>query len=190
MKYSKASKNHKTRIVSIFVLTGIFVFVFAGHFFSRNILSGDSVYSIHTAMSIIKEKNLDLDEYEEIIKAKKNQFYCVKQIKGHYYFSYPVGASFLSIPLVYLIDKILPILVDSSPVLENYIRNRVTLPFGTILKVTNLRNGRSIKVRINDRGPYKGKRILDLSLGAAKKLQMIQDGVIEVELKIILLGGG
>ena len=87
-------------------------------------------------MSIIKEKNLDLDEYEEIIKAKKNQFYCVKQIKGHYYFSYPVGASFLSIPLVYLIDKILPILVDSSPVLENYIRNRVTLPFGTIDPLT------------------------------------------------------
>lgn len=41
-----------------------------------------------------------------------------------------------------------------------------TLPFGTIVKVTNVRNGKSIKVRINDRGPYVGKRVIDLSKAA------------------------
>lgn len=58
-----------------------------------------------------------------------------------------------------------------------------TIPFGTKVKVTNLKNGRSVKVRINDRGPYVKGRIIDLSRKAARKLGMLQDGVAPVKLK-------
>ena len=63
-----------------------------------------------------------------------------------------------------------------------------TLPFGTILEVTNLSNSRKCRVRINDRGPFIEGRIIDLSMGSAKKIDMIKDGVIKVELKIIKVG--
>lgn len=59
------------------------------------------------------------------------------------------------------------------------------LPFNTLVRVTNLNNHRSVVVRINDRGPFKPGRIIDLSKGAAQKLQMINDGVIPVKLEIL-----
>lgn len=55
-----------------------------------------------------------------------------------------------------------------------------SLPFGTILKVTNTANNKSVMVRINDRGPYVRGRMLDLSLGAAKMIGMTQKGVASV----------
>jgi len=58
-----------------------------------------------------------------------------------------------------------------------------TIPFGTKVKVINLKNGRSVKVRINDRGPFVKGRIIDLSRKAARKLDMLQDGVAPVKLK-------
>ncbi|ASZ10342.1 septal ring lytic transglycosylase RlpA family protein [Chitinophaga pendula] len=58
-----------------------------------------------------------------------------------------------------------------------------TLPFGTKVKVTNLANGRSIKVRINDRGPFVDGRIIDLSKKAARQLGMISTGVAPVEIR-------
>ena len=60
-----------------------------------------------------------------------------------------------------------------------------TLPFGTIVLVRNMKNGRELKVRINDRGPFVKGRIIDLSYGAAKKLGMIQDGIVAVRIRII-----
>jgi rare lipoprotein A len=51
-----------------------------------------------------------------------------------------------------------------------------SLPFGTKLRVTNKRNGKSVVVRINDRGPYVGGRMLDLSKGAAVQIGMIKTG--------------
>jgi rare lipoprotein A len=59
------------------------------------------------------------------------------------------------------------------------------LPFGTILEVLNPKNGESVIVRVNDRGPYKKGRVLDLSYEAAKKLGFIQKGVSEVKARII-----
>ena len=53
------------------------------------------------------------------------------------------------------------------------------------VRVTNLENGRSIVVRINDRGPFIPGRIIDLSPAAAKKLHMIHQGVIRVKLEIV-----
>jgi len=58
------------------------------------------------------------------------------------------------------------------------------LPLGTWVKVTNLRNGKWIVVRVNDRGPYVGKRILDLSYAAARMLEMNR-GLTKVRLDIV-----
>lgn len=58
-----------------------------------------------------------------------------------------------------------------------------TLPFGTKVKVTNLSNGRTIKVRINDRGPFVAGRIIDLSKKAARKLGMVNAGVSNVKIR-------
>jgi rare lipoprotein A len=56
------------------------------------------------------------------------------------------------------------------------------LPFGTKVKVTNTQNGKSITVRINDRGPFVPGRIIDLSKAAAKDIGMLQAGVIKVKI--------
>lgn len=53
-------------------------------------------------------------------------------------------------------------------------------PFGTLLKVTNITNGRQVVVRVNDRGPFRKGRIIDLSWGAAKELGMIAQGIAPV----------
>lgn len=58
-----------------------------------------------------------------------------------------------------------------------------TLPFGTIVKVTNLTNDRSVTVRINDRGPYAAGRIIDLSARAARDLGIAEDGVARVRIE-------
>jgi len=63
-----------------------------------------------------------------------------------------------------------------------------TLPFGTVVRVTNLNNGRSIDVRINDRGPFIKNRVIDLSKGAAQKIDMIREGVVPVRLQILTYG--
>ena len=60
-----------------------------------------------------------------------------------------------------------------------------TLPFGTLVRVTNRNNGRSVVVRINDRGPYVGGRVIDLSLGAASIVGMLGSGVAPVEISIV-----
>ena len=57
-----------------------------------------------------------------------------------------------------------------------------TYPFGTMLKVTNLRNNKSTIVKVNDRGPFAHKRIIDLSYAAAKQLGIVSRGVARVEL--------
>lgn len=65
-----------------------------------------------------------------------------------------------------------------------------TLPFGTVLEVRNLDNGLTTQVRINDRGPFKKNRIVDLSLTAARAIGMVGPGTARVELRTIVLGGG
>ena len=60
-----------------------------------------------------------------------------------------------------------------------------TLPLGTRVLVTNLDNGRTVEVRINDRGPFRKNRVLDLSYAAARQLGAVGEGVIPVTLKIV-----
>jgi rare lipoprotein A len=57
------------------------------------------------------------------------------------------------------------------------------LPFGSIVTVTHVKNGRSVKVRINDRGPFIKGRVIDLSYAAAKKLGMLSEGVARVRVR-------
>jgi rare lipoprotein A len=59
------------------------------------------------------------------------------------------------------------------------------LPFGTHVRVQNLKNGLDVIVRINDRGPYIDGRVIDLSPKAAKRLHMTQDGVVPVRLDVV-----
>lgn len=58
-----------------------------------------------------------------------------------------------------------------------------TLPLGTKVKVTNLKNGKSVRVRINDRGPFIEGRIIDLTRKAARKIDMITDGIAPVKIQ-------
>lgn len=60
-----------------------------------------------------------------------------------------------------------------------------TLPFNTRVRVTNLKNNKSVVVRINNRGPYIKGRIIDLSLAAAKQIQMTKAGVVPVKVEVL-----
>jgi len=60
-----------------------------------------------------------------------------------------------------------------------------TLPFGTRVRVTNLENGRSVVVRINDRGPWKKGRVVDLSYDAARELHMVGAGTTRVRVDVL-----
>ena len=60
-----------------------------------------------------------------------------------------------------------------------------SLPFGTEVRVTNLRNGRSVVVRVNDRGPFVGKRIADLSRAAAAQIGFMQRGVARARIAVL-----
>jgi len=60
-----------------------------------------------------------------------------------------------------------------------------TLPFGTEVKVTNLNNGKSVSVRINDRGPFVKGRIIDLSRAAFSQIADLDRGLVKVEIKVV-----
>lgn len=60
-----------------------------------------------------------------------------------------------------------------------------TIPFGARVQVINLKNNKSVVVRINDRGPWVKNRIIDLSYIAARDLDMIKDGLVKVKIKIL-----
>jgi len=60
-----------------------------------------------------------------------------------------------------------------------------TLPFGTTVKVTNLSNRKNILLRINDRGPYFGRRLIDVSWAAAKRLGFIYSGTTPVRIEVV-----
>lgn len=71
---------------------------------------------------------------------------------------------------------------------EVYKSSRLTaahrkLPFGTKVKVTNLANGKTVKVKINDRGPFVSGRIIDLTRAAAEKIDMVNAGVVKVKIR-------
>ncbi len=64
-----------------------------------------------------------------------------------------------------------------------------TYPFGTVLRVINTTNSREVIVRVNDRGPVKQSRVIDLSRRAAEDLRMTRDGVVRVRIEVLQWGG-
>jgi len=78
---------------------------------------------------------------------------------------------------------------------EKYKHNKLTgahktLPFGTIVRVTNIANGNTVNVEINDRGPYVDERIIDLSRAAAEKLGFVNLGIADVKIEVVDAGDG
>jgi rare lipoprotein A len=65
-----------------------------------------------------------------------------------------------------------------------------TLPFGTMVKVTNLGNNKSVEVRVNDRGPHGGSKakIIEITSRAAKEIDMIKKGKVEVQIEVVESG--
>lgn len=77
---------------------------------------------------------------------------------------------------------------------ETYDMNKLTaahltLPFDTMVRVTNVSNGRSVDLRINDRGPFLKNRVIDVSRAAARRLDMIAAGTAEVRVEVIAAPG-
>jgi rare lipoprotein A len=68
---------------------------------------------------------------------------------------------------------------------EDYTCAHRTLPFGTMIEVVNPVNKKWIIVRVNDRGPFSPKRVIDITFGAAKKIGMLNKGVIKIEAKVV-----
>jgi rare lipoprotein A len=60
-----------------------------------------------------------------------------------------------------------------------------TLPLGTVVKARNLQNNKELEVIINDRGPYVDHRIIDFSYGAAKELDMVEEGVVPIRIEVV-----
>lgn len=78
---------------------------------------------------------------------------------------------------------------------EKYKHSKMTaahrlLPFGTVVKVTNLSNNNTAEVRINDRGPFVQGRVIDLSKSAAEKLDFVHQGIAEVKIEVVDHGDG
>jgi len=65
-----------------------------------------------------------------------------------------------------------------------------TFPFGTKIRVTNLENNLVVIVRVNDRGPFKEGRMIDMSLGAAKEINLVKTGTARVRLEVLEWGDG
>jgi rare lipoprotein A len=65
-----------------------------------------------------------------------------------------------------------------------------TFPFGTKVRITNIENNKTVVVRVNDRGPFKEGRIMDLSLGAAKEIDLIRTGTARARLEVLEWGTG
>lgn len=65
-----------------------------------------------------------------------------------------------------------------------------TLPFGTVLDITNAKTQQTVRVRVNDRGPFIGGRVIDLSYAAAQRIGLIEPGIGEVEIKLVRMGSG
>ena len=65
-----------------------------------------------------------------------------------------------------------------------------TLPFGTVVDVKNAKTSKVVRVRINDRGPYVGNRLIDLSYAAAQQIGLVEPGSGEVDLSVVTIGKG
>lgn len=89
----------------LIILAGLFLVVFTSHFSHGVVSAPDSKWSIYTAMSIIREGNTSLDEYSRMLE--RENYYAIETINGHSYTMFPVGSSFLAVPIVFILDQFL-----------------------------------------------------------------------------------
>jgi len=98
----KTVRSASLRVEQLGIPILIFLVVLSSHFSSGKRISSDSRYSIHTAVSMIKEGNTDLDEYAALFEEND---YRIENIRGQFYTRYPIGVSIVAVPFVYVIDK-------------------------------------------------------------------------------------
>lgn len=108
------------------------------------------------------------------------------KIEGLNLFDEPEGPQLVGTASYYA-DKFHGRQTSSGEIFDMYALSAAhqSLPLGTMALVTNLDNGRSVRVKINDRGPFIRGRILDLSYAAAKKIGMIGRGTAEVRIEVL-----
>ena len=87
----------------------------------------------------------------------------------------------------YYADKFVGKTTANGEIYQHHLKTAAhkTLPFGTMVKVTNLKNNKSVVVKINDRGPFIKGRIIDLSKSASKQIGGVLPGIIEVEIFVL-----
>ncbi len=104
------STTHKHRLMIAFI---VFLAVFISYFACPIVTSLDSKWTVHVAMSILREGNIDLDEYGELLD--QDRYYAIEEINGHKYCVFPAAVSLLAAPFVYVIDRGMDILFESVP---------------------------------------------------------------------------
>lgn len=117
-----------------FLIVFVFLVVFMGHVASRNVQSFDSIWSVHTARSILLEGNTDLNEYTSQLEVE--DYRDLLEIDGHFYTIFPVGPSIMAIPFVAASEVVFQFIVPSVPFLEEYIRGRSVDELGEFNSVT------------------------------------------------------
>lgn len=118
------------------LLAGLFFVIFFAYITSPNITSFDSRWSIPTAVSMIKQGNADLNEYPDLLK--KEDYYHILQVNGHYYSYFPIGASLIAVPFVVVADALIGPAINHFPQLGEAIRHRSHEPI-TSFDVISLR---------------------------------------------------
>ena len=112
----------------------VFTVVYVTHFLSGVIASGDSRWCIHTAQSILQEGNANLDEYPDDLK--DNDYYWIEKIDGHCYTRFPIGASLVALPFVFVIDHAFKIAFPLIPTLEPFLIRHCGKPLTHITVTT------------------------------------------------------
>ncbi len=124
----------RARLQTLGIYTCIFVVVFAIHFGSGVSTYSDPRWTVHTARSMLYERNTDLDEY--LPKLESDAFQGVEQVDGHYYQIFPIGTALISVPFVAVLDPLLPWMADTVPAVDRYVRSRTTWEIDSISVVS------------------------------------------------------
>ncbi|GAK49295.1 putative membrane protein [Candidatus Moduliflexus flocculans] len=114
----------KTQLLFIGLLIGLIVFIIYA-FFSPITNAYDSMWSIHTALSLIRDGNSNLDEYEKIVKIYR--YHVIEKFDNHLYNVYPIGASVMAIPHIFLADLLMKNVwgVDLHTFITQYVRGGI-----------------------------------------------------------------
>ena len=112
----------------------VFLVVLGAYVLSPVITSGDSRWSVPTAMSIIKEGNADLNEYPEALEASK--FSGIEEVDARYYTIFPIGVSVIAVPFVFAIDVALRTVCSLFPAIEQRLIQQCSVPLDRITAAT------------------------------------------------------